>query len=32
MLNNPSTIKRPVLENGKIFLIGFKEEEYKILL
>jgi arsenate reductase len=32
MLNNPSAIKRPVLENGKILLVGFKEEEYKTLL
>ena len=32
MLNNPSTIKRPVLENGKTLLIGFKEDEYKTLL
>jgi len=29
MLDNPSTIKRPVLENGKTLLIGFKEDEYK---
>ena len=32
MLENPSTIKRPVLEDGKILLIGFKEDEYKALL
>jgi arsenate reductase len=32
MLNNPSAIKRPVLENGTILLVGFKEEEYKTLL
>jgi arsenate reductase len=32
MLNNPSAIKRPVLESGKTLLIGFKEEEYKALL
>ena len=32
MLENPSAIKRPVLENGKTLLIGFKEDEYKTLL
>ncbi len=32
MLDNPSAIKRPVLENGKILLVGFKEDEYKTLL
>ena len=32
MLDNPSSIKRPVLENGKTLLIGFKEEEYKTLV
>ena len=32
MLNNPSAIKRPVLESGKILLVGFKEDEYKTLL
>jgi arsenate reductase len=32
MLKNPSVIKRPVLEDGKILLIGFKEDEYKTLL
>jgi arsenate reductase len=32
MLDNPSTIKRPVLENGNTLLIGFKEDEYKTLL
>ena len=32
MLNNPSIIKRPVLESGKILLIGFKQEEYQQLL
>lgn len=32
MIDNPSTIKRPVLENGKMLLIGFKEDEYKTLL
>jgi arsenate reductase len=32
MLDNPSTIKRPVLEDGKTLLIGFKQDEYKKLL
>ena len=32
MLDNPSAIKRPVLESGKILIVGFKEEEYKTLL
>jgi len=32
MLDNPSAIKRPVLESGKTLLIGFKEDEYKTLL
>jgi len=32
MLDNPSAIKRPVLEDGKTLLIGFKENEYKALL
>lgn len=32
MLDNPSTIKRPVLENGKQLLIGFNEDDYKTLL
>ena len=32
MLNNPSAIKRPVLENESSILVGFKEEEYKTLL
>ena len=32
MLDNPSAIKRPVLENGKTILVGFKEDEYKTLL
>ncbi|MCG6939448.1 MAG: ArsC family reductase [Gammaproteobacteria bacterium] len=32
MLDNPSIIKRPVLECGKSLLIGFNEEEYKTLL
>ncbi len=32
MLDNPSAIKRPVLESGKTLLVGFKEDEYKMLL
>ena len=32
MLENPSSIKRPVLESGKILLVGFKQEEYQQLL
>lgn len=32
MLDNPSIIKRPVLENSNTLLIGFNEEEYKTLL
>ena len=32
MLDNPSAIKRPVLETDNILLIGFKEDEYKALL
>ena len=29
MLENPSAIKRPVLESGKTILVGFSEEAYK---
>jgi arsenate reductase len=32
MLNNPSAIKRPVIEKGKTLLIGFIEDEYKTFL
>ena len=32
MLENPSAIRRPVLESGNTLLIGFKLEEYKTLL
>ncbi len=32
MLENPSIIKRPVLESGKMLLIGFKQDEYQRLL
>jgi arsenate reductase (glutaredoxin) len=28
MLETPSIIKRPVLEYGKVLLVGFKAEEY----
>lgn len=31
MLNNPSIIKRPILESGKLLLIGFDEDQYKRL-
>ena len=29
MLDNPSIIKRPVLDDGKSILVGFNENEYK---
>ena len=32
MLENPRIIKRPVLESGKLLLIGFKQDEYTQLL
>ena len=32
MLENPSAIKRPVLESGKNLLTGFTESEYEALL
>ncbi len=32
MLSNPSIIKRPVLESGKLLLVGFNEDQYKQLL
>ncbi|VAW51116.1 FIG138056: a glutathione-dependent thiol reductase [hydrothermal vent metagenome] len=32
MLKNSSSIKRPVLIEGKKLIIGFKEDEYKTLL
>ena len=32
MIDNPSAIKRPVLESGNMLLIRFKEDEYKSLL
>jgi len=31
MLDNPSVIKRPVLESEKTLLVGFKENEYETL-
>ena len=32
MQAHPSSIKRPVLESGKLLLIGFDEAEYRKLL
>ncbi len=32
MLDSPSIIKRPILENGKTVLVGFKADEYQTLL
>ena len=32
MIENPSAIKRPILENSDTLLVGFNEEEYKTLL
>ena len=32
MLDNPSIIKRPVLESYQLLLIGFKEDEYRQLI
>lgn len=32
MLENPTSIKRPVLVNGNELIIGFKADEYKSLL
>jgi arsenate reductase len=32
MLSNPSIIKRPILESGKLLLIGFDEDQYKRLI
>jgi len=31
MLENPSIIKRPVLNDGKTLLVGFKADEYSTL-
>jgi arsenate reductase len=32
MINNPSIIKRPVIESGKQLLIGFNEDQYRRLI
>jgi arsenate reductase len=32
MLAQPSMIKRPVLEKGKMLLVGFKPEDYQALV
>ncbi len=32
MLDNPSIIKRPVLESNQLLFIGFKEDEYRQLI
>jgi arsenate reductase len=32
MLENPSIIKRPVLESGGLLLVGFRESDYQQLL
>jgi arsenate reductase len=32
MLDNPSIIKRPILESGKMLIIGFTENDYQQLL
>ena len=32
MLDNPSIIKRPVLEAGEMLLIGFKPDDYRRLI
>jgi len=32
MLDNPSIIKRPILESGKILLIGFKQDDYQQII
>lgn len=32
MLENPSAIKRPVLESGKTLLVGFSEQDFSALL
>jgi arsenate reductase-like glutaredoxin family protein len=31
MLDEPSMIKRPVLERGKTLLVGFSEERYSAI-
>ena len=32
MLENPSIIKRPVLESGQQLLVGFNQEDYRSLI
>ena len=32
MIDNPSIIKRPVIESGKLLLIGFNEDQYEQLV
>jgi arsenate reductase len=32
MIEQPSMIKRPVLETGKRLLVGFKPEDYRVVL
>ena len=32
MIDNPSIIKRPVIESGKLLLIGFNEDRYRQLV
>jgi len=32
MIDNPGIIKRPVIESGKLLLIGFNEDRYKQLI
>ena len=32
MLDNPGIIKRPVLESGKLLLVGFRQEDYQRLI
>jgi Spx/MgsR family transcriptional regulator len=32
MLDNPSIIKRPVIESGNLLLIGFKQDEFEQLI
>lgn len=32
MIDNPSSVKRPIIVNDKSLIIGYKEDEYKTLL
>lgn len=32
MLDNPSAIKRPILESGKKLLVGFNEKDYEEII